>query len=577
MIKASILDFRSYQVSLKNSVKSKWTSLLILFPAALYFLYLFFDSEIVAAMVSVFPMDAEKSVGFYRDLIWLSVNETIWITGYFALAWVLAVYLPVFRAAQRVEIVFLNRQAVYASVIICSSFLISILVARESLQQFPNSSDEYVYLYQASTISKGKLWETSHDLKDPFYFNHIKQKDGISVGRFPPGWPAILSIAYYFGFPAYLINPVLGLIALALFYNFAKRYFGTRVAMWSLLTLAISSFFIFNSASYFSHTSCLLFTVIFVDAIYLYRDTRKVMAALCAGFFLGMIAITRYYTALLIFVPFLISLMYEFKLKSFTLFAWMCIGSIPCLSFLFWYNYSITGDSLLPVTMWGYDAEGLGFVQGHTMLTGIEHLIRRTLMFLYWCSPGLLILYIIFLARKVSLKNEILTHPEDYIFATLVIGYFFYHEIGGNQYGPRFYFEGLPFLILFVVRSVFQLRINWALALMVAGILYAAVKMPFIADREEKIITERKDLYDLVEQTKISNAVVFVSSPTGVKRPMPAGDLTRNDPYFQNDVLYVRDLGPNNKLVMEYYPDRRFYRYRRDRESPRGKLFLIRP
>jgi hypothetical protein len=576
MIKTSILDFSSYQVSIKNSVKSKWTSLLILFPAALFVLYNLFEAEIVAAAVSVLPMDAEKSVGFYRDLIWLSVNETLWMTGYFALAWIFALYLPVFKTAYRIELTFLNHQTLYASFIICTSFLWSIVITRGTLQQFPNSSDEYVYLYQASTISKGKLWEADHDLKTSFYFNHIQQKDGISVGRFPPGWPVVLSISYYLGFPPYLINPILGLIALILFYSFARRYFGTRVAMWSLLALAFSSFFIFNSASYFSHTSCLLFAVVFVDAICLYRDDRKVIAALSAGFFLGMIAITRYFTAVLIFLPFMISLISELKLKSIRLFIWMAIGSIPCLAFLLWYNYSITGNPLLPVTLWGYEEEGLGFVKGHTVLKGIEHLIRRTFMFLYWCSPGLLILYLIFLARKITTRSEVLRHPEDYIFACLVAGYFFYHEIGGNQYGPRFYFEGLPFLILFVVRSVFQLRLNWALALMVAGVAYGVVKMPFIAEREKKIISERTDIYDLVEKTKISNAVVIISSTTSVIRPMPIGDLTRNDPYFQNDVLYVRDLGSNNRLVMDYYPDRKFYRYRRDRESANGKLFLIR-
>jgi hypothetical protein len=576
MIKTSILDFRSYQVSIKNSVKSKWTSLLILFPAALYVLYLIFEPEIVSAAVSIFPMDAEKSVGFYRDLIWLAVNETLWIAGYFALAWVFAVYLPVFKTAQRIETALINRQTLYATIIICTSFLWSIVIARGTLQQFPNSSDEYVYLYQASTISKGKLWEADHDLKTFFYFNHIKQKDGISVGRFPPGWPALLSISYYFGFPAYLMNPFLGLIALILFYNFARRYFSERVAIWSLLSLAFSSFYIFNSASYFSHTSCLLFTIIFVDAIYLYKDNRKVISALTAGFFLAMIAITRYYTAVLIALPFVICLISELRVKSLRLFLWMAIGSLPCIAFLLWYNYSITGNSLLPVTLWGYESEGLGFVKGHTVLDGIEHLIRRGFLFLYWCSPGLLILYIIFFIRKVSVKAEALTHPEDYLFASLVVGYFFYHEIGGNQYGPRFYFEALPFLILFIVRSIFQLRLNWALALMIAGIVYGVVKMPFIADREKQIITERKDLYQLVEQTKISNAVVIISSPTSVIRPMPIGDLTRNDPYFQNDILYVRDLGKNNKLVMDYYPDRHFYRYRRDRESQKGKLFLVR-
>jgi hypothetical protein len=575
MIKSSILDFRTYQISFKNSVKSKWTPLLILFPVALYLFYRIFESQVLAELVAIMPNDPEKSIGFYKDLLWLTFNEVLWLTGYFAFAWLFVLYMPLFKLAQAIEHQFLDHHHLIATMIISTSFAASIIISKQTLQTFPNSSDEYVYLYQASTMSKGKLWESAHDLPDFFFFNHVKQKDGISVGRFPPGWPAILSVAYFIGLPVYLVNPFLGLITLIVFYHFTKRFFGMRVALWSLIILALSSFYIFNSASYFSHTSCLLFTLGFVYSIYSYKECPKILYALIAGFCLGMIAITRYYTAILIFIPFFFFLIYLYRWESVRLFLWMAIGAVPCLAFLMWYNYSITGNSLLPVTMWGYNDEGLGFVRGHTVFIGVEHIIRRILMFLYWSSPGLLILYFVFLIRKLLSKTEALTHPEDYIFALLMIGYFFYYQIGGNQYGPRFFFEALPFMVVFVVRKVFEYKINWSLALVFAGIVYALVKLPFIAERENQVITERNDLYNVTEKSKISNAVVFISSSTGLIRPMPVGDLTRNDPYFSNDILYVRDLGANNKLLIEYYPDRKFYKYVRARESVHGKLVRV--
>lgn len=196
-------------------------------------------------------------------------------------------------------------------------------------------------------------------------------------------------------------------------------------------------------------------------------------------------------------------------------------------------------------------------------------------MFFYWASPGLIVLYFVFLWRKMKSPAERFLRPEDYTFITLTVGYLFYYQIGGNQYGPRFLFEALPFLVLFVVSKVFQMREKWATALLLASILYAMVKLPFIAYREEKIVDQRQDLYDLVEEEKIRNAVVFVCSATSPIRPMPADDLTRNDPRFVNNVLYALELPNINKQLMEYYSDRSFYRYVRDLDSPQGQLIRI--
>ena len=42
------------------------------------------------------------------------------------------------------------------------------------------------------------------------------------------------------------------------------------------------------------------------------------------------------------------------------------------------------------------------------------------------------------------------------IFLALVVGYVFYIWGGGNQYGPRYYYEGYFFAVIFVVSKVFD-------------------------------------------------------------------------------------------------------------------------
>jgi hypothetical protein len=451
-----------------------------------------------------------------------------------------------------------------------------VLVAFRTLESFPNSSDEYAYLYQARTLSEGKLWEASHELHDFFYFNHIASKDGIAVSRFPPGWPLILAGGYYIGLNPIFVNPILGGLLLIVFFAFVNRYYNPRIALWSLIALALSSFFIFNSASFFSHTSCALFVLCFVYGCYLYFEKPKPHYLLLAGFCLALVAITRYFTAILVFIPFFFFFIRNCKLGCFKAFFWLGVGASPCIAFLFWYNYSITGNALLPVTMWAYNDEGLGFVRGHTVLKGIEHIVRWLGMFLYWCSPAILVFYFLALADKISNSNARWTHPQDYLFLILLAGYFFYYQIGGNQYGPRFLFEALPFVIVFVVTNVLHFNKKWITGLFVAGLIFAIVKFPFIAWRENKVIEQRRDLYSLVQKRDIRNAIVVVSSYTSVIRPMPIGDLTRNDVYYLNDVLYAIDLQQRNQELMEYYPERAFYRYVREVNDEKGKLIRIR-
>ena len=577
MLKTAILN---YQTSLKNSIKSSsstaWVVATILIPFVLFIILLVFENRIATFVMSFFPPSKLQGLAFFEDVVYLVRTEILWAGLFFLLALVLFLYTGRETLGNFVN-VRSRRKALYYMMLVASAFfLTAVLLNGKILEEFPNSSDEYAYLLQADMFSRGKLWERAHDLPDFFYHINIAQHDGIMVSRFPPGWPLILSGAFEIGLNPALVNPVLGVIALAILYFFAARYYSPRVALWSVVAVGLTGYYLFNAASYFSHISCLLVTVLFVFNVYLYKEKSNFIYGLLAGFFIGFVMIIRYYTAVLIFIPFLVYLFVELRWKVIPLFVWMGIGALPCLSYLLWYNYSITGNSLLPVTVWAYPAEQLGFVKGHTFLQGVEHFLRRTLMFVYWCSPGLLILYVVFLWRKIKSPAERLLRPEDYAFVMLTIGYFFYYQIGGNQYGPRFMFEGFPFLVVFVVSKVFEKKEKWAMALLLASIALAIVKLPFIADREALVVDQRQDMYDLVQEQKLRNAIVFVASPTSPVRPMPTGDLTRNDPKFMNDVIYVLELPKINDQIMEYYSDRAVYKYVRDLNEPQGELIRIR-
>lgn len=573
MFKSSILNVRGHH--LKSSLRYYWSLIFVILPASLFAVLSLFETQIAASLVSLYPPSPIQGFVFYIDLVRLAASEVLWIGFFFLLACVLMVY-PFHARLERVMRMGVSiRSHSFVILVLFAFFITTLCISVNTLEQFPNSSDEYAYLFQAEMFSRGKLWVPAHDLPDFFYHNNITEYEGILVSRFSPGWPLFLSAAFEAGIPACLINPALGLLTLIVFYFFARYLYGGSVAFWSLLALTLTGFYIFNSASFFSHVLSLLVTLLFVCNLYLYDKNHNFFYGLLAGFSLGFLVIINHYSALFVFLPLLFYVLYRYRLRSLYLLVFIALGSIPFFVFLFSYNYSITGDPLLSVTSWAQPLEKLGFVKGHSFLKGMEHVIRWILLFFYWVSPGLLILYFVFLYRKMRSRTERFLRAEDYFLLFLMIGYFFYHEVGGNQYGPRFLFEGFAFLVLFVVSKVLQFREKWAMSFLVASIIYAVVKFPFITHREGRILDERQDLYDLVEEQKLSNAVVLVSSSTSPTRPMPADDLTRNDGKFQNNVIYALELPNITGKLMEYYNDRSFYRYVRDPDDPHGELVKI--
>lgn len=572
MLKSSLLN--SYS-SVKTSWIAIWITLSLLVPLILFVLLIVFETEMAGFIRSISsPTEIQGDV-FYLDIVYLMRTEILWLGFFLLLASALACLSE--KSLNSFFDIRLKGKALFYMMITATTFFFAtILVSTEILEEFPNSADEFAYLFQADMFAAGKLWERAHDLPDFFHNNHLIQFEGIRLSRFPPGWPLLLSQAIEIGMEPSLVNPILALITLTVIYFFARRYYGDLVAIWTLLITAFSSYYIFNAASFFSHTSCLLVTVLFVFSLRLYDEKNSLLYGVLAGFFLGFALIIRYYTAVLVFLPFLVWTVAYYRFRAIRLFALMGLGGLPCLLYLLWYNYSITGHAFIPVTVWAYPLEQLGFVKGHSLLKGVEHWVRWILMFFYWAGPGLIVLYFVFLARKASMPSKRLMNVEDYMFLSLFIGYFFYYEIGGNQYGPRFMFEAFPFVVLFVVRKVLEMRERVAMAVLVAGLVYAIVRFPFISYREEDIVDQRQDVYDLVKEENIDNAVVLITAPTSPIRPMPADDLTRNDRLFANEVLYALELPRALDQLMEYYPERSFYRYVKDNNQKHGRLVRIR-
>lgn len=551
--------------------------LLVTFVAAIAGLVVFQMAEpwILQKLAPYFPKSEENEPGYYADMVGFLFTEGIWFVILILASIYFTLYGNFLENIHRLEKSILNNAAA-KWVLVIAFLIVTILVATVGLEQFPNSADEFAYLFQAQQLAEGKLWDAVHPVPDFFEFHHLAQKDGKWVGRFPPGWPVVLSIAYLLHIPPFLINTIVACLAALVLFKLVRRMYDARIAWWATVTMVFSSYFVFNAATYFSHMVSLLEGLLFVYLAYRYLQTEKLMYALGAGIFLGMLTMTRQLTAVIFVAPFVVYFFYKLKLKAIVPLLVMAIGAIPFVAFFLWYNYKITGNAFVPVTMWTNSDEALGFVKGHTPVKGAKFTFKRLAMFLYWASPSLLVLYFYYLIQRLRDFRNVLLHPEDYVFLLLMVGYFFYYHSGGNQYGPRFYLEGFPFLVAFVVAKVLRTNVKWAKVFLFVAIIFNVVRIPFIAYREHKVVEERKDVYAQVEQKGIRNAVVFISSQTSVMRPMPVEDLNRNDRHYENDVIYARDLaGQNIQLINHYRGKKDFYLYKREVDAVQGKLIKI--
>jgi hypothetical protein len=151
---------------------------------------------------------------------------------------------------------------------------------------------------------------------------------------------------------------------------------------------------------------------------------------------------------------------------------------------------------------------------------------------------------------------------------------------GGDQYGPRYFFEAFPFAILTIAKaldgSLFAKKTEWPAPLLASVLLlHFSVQAGYLGPalaREHQIVIEREDLYRKVADAHLTNAVVLIpASGTGKIRSMPPQDLVRNGLRIgDQSVIYAHDLGARNRSIRDMFPNRTFYLYKG------GELTLLR-
>jgi hypothetical protein len=452
----------------------------------------------------------------------------------------------------------------------------SIGIAFGVLRAFPTSADESIYLFQAQCLAQGHAAVSMPPESDFFAATHLGMRDDKVAGRFPPGWPLLMTVFLSFGVSAWIVAPLISIVGLIFLYSYASEKHDPRVAWVAVVGIAVSPFFLFNAASLFSHAACFLALAIMFWASNRLMNRDKAGYALIVGAAVGLAVLVRPFTGLLIATALLLTMLARRSLRRpLVALGLIVAGGLPALTGLLMYNAAVTGDAMNMPTNW-YDAdEALGWIKGHSPARAAKLVVIHVASLAVWVSPLFVALYVGVLGWRV--RHRRWGDLDLWLGVLLACGYAFYWSNSGNRFGPRFYFEAYPFAAIAMAGHCFGpagqgswqnvlRRIWWA------SCIASVVLVPVHSWWEGQVAHERMDLERRVEAQDVHDAIVFVVDGTGVTRPMPIGDLVRNDPGFDGDVLFAMDKGEANRRLMAAYPDREYYRYSRRPDRVRGVL-----
>lgn len=441
---------------------------------------------------------------------------------------------------------------------------------------FPNSGDEYVYLFQARTLSAGRLWWLAPPSSELFAMNYVATEAGRTFGTFPLGWPLALALAMSAGVPAWLVNPIVGAATLALAWTLGAQLYSARTGVLAVALLAVSPFFAFNAASYFSHPFCgaLLLAAACVAAR---TDRRAWWVPVLVGALIGWAVLTRYLTGALCGVAIVWWLVRPGMVRWRALVLVM-LGGLPWVLGLMAYNMALSRSpwrlTMTDLTVSRWFADGF-------LLRGADILASHLVRYVLWTPPVLIGAYLVCL---LTAPSESRRGPFAWLPLVMASALYFYMERGGNQYGARFHYEVFPFLVIFVAARVFRAADYMSLpsrdrrifGLLAASVALMPVAFVVHAIIERDVIRERMDPIATATAAGLDGALVLIDGRVGTRRSMAAADLTRNGPLLDDPVLFGLDPGSGRRCAeVSRLPARTAYVYRWDAAARNGVLTPI--
>lgn len=360
-----------------------------------------------------------------------------------------------------------DRSDLAAVAVVLSAFVYTCWIALAQYHAEPHILDASAYIFQAKIFASGRLSAAVPENLGAFQGPFMVADQGRWFAQYPPGTSALLALGLLLHLP-WLVEPVLGALALWGIYQLGRLMFSPRVALLAVLLGALSAFYLYLAASYLSHTIALFFGVYFLLSLLRFLERFRLRHLIIAGLSAGGLLLTRELSMVLVCGSSIAILLVFYRHRWWTeRYRIAALAVLPaavlgiCVALYLAYNALQTGSPfLLPRTVFNPNDQygfgpGVGFYGQHTLAAGLvnlDQLLTILLVDLYGWPFYFTLVFIpfAFLRRRRELEWDFFCLAMCSLLILAQVGYF-YH---GIYLGPRYLYDALPFLLLLTARGM---------------------------------------------------------------------------------------------------------------------------
>jgi 4-amino-4-deoxy-L-arabinose transferase-like glycosyltransferase len=485
----------------------------------------------------------------------------------------------------------------------------------------PYVPDSIAYVFQAKILASGHMSVDPPPVPAAFQFfdpSPIVVTGDHWAAQYPFGHPAMLALGELAGAP-WLVPPLLAGASVLMLAAAGRRLYDGRVALIAAVLLATSPFFIMQATNLMSHNTALFFLAGALLCMTI-ADRRPVVYGLAAGLLFGLFMNTRPLTAAALAVPFGLWLLWrlvprEGRARWALHVAAFVAGGALMLGGYALYNYGTTGDAFST----GYQQTGVSFFEpsggtpggdnggggdiggaigvggDHRFTQGLQNervqMALLTLVLHGWpVWVGLAFVLLPFLLGTRRLADWWLLSCAISVMAVWVL-----YEGDGVMWGPRYWFEAIPFLMLLaargadrtadlLARAAAALRARdidaaatpmWAsraimfscIGVLVTYSLWAWLLGAHPTWKADFVPTKAADMGTyfgiddriprMVEERDIHDALVLVQYCSSFN--CYGSVFWRNDPGLDGDIVYASDTPERRDAIIAAFPRRSVY------------------
>lgn len=445
-----------------------------------------------------------------------------------------------------------------AGALIVAFTTLYMVVARVALNAFPYSGDEYSLALQAQLFAHGQLHSPAPVHAEWLRVDHVVI-DHLVRSKYPMGAPALLAIGARFG-AMWIVNPLVGAVALVLVWWSVRRLLGPRPALVALVALGAAPLFAYDAASHYAHISTVLLLAFGFAAVTLWVESGRTAWLVLTGLAIGGAFLIRQLDAVLFGVALLV-----FRTRRAVVVP--ALAATPFVAVTLWYQHLQFGSAFAdgyhayePTFIALYGDGGLHPISWIHVVSPTQwwnHIDQLGQLCIQWTLPGTVIVALF--AAYAPVANDRIAAIRRFCLALIAVFVVaLVPMIGDADDGPRPRYLSVVLIPLAVLCATGFSTISDAAvrsfgprirnALVALAVVFGLAQLgAFLQDRIPKV-WKRQGLFQVTAGLP-SDAVVVV-------RAQYPSRFARNGPFFDNILYLSTPPTTTTSEVVAAYPDR---------------------